>query len=602
MDFTAEGGSIGDVTFGSVYAEAGLSASLDYMTFEVYADQNVGDVTFGDITMINNNAHSEVDFDLYITAGDNGSGDIGNLTVGNLTAMASGSNEYSADIEIYAEGENVGDVTIGDIMVSALAGTEDATGTDVSASVSVDITALTGEIGDITIGNVTATATNSNEAYVNLYFEGEGSTDTDGNVGSFTMGNISLESHGILMSNDDHAFVGEDAQADVDEYQDRDGAGDQDGEAILYIDLSADDDLGSIVIGDIDLTVSAGGWAEVSLDGYDLGAEDTVEIGTITFNNVNVTTTYTEQYVAGTSDDLNGDGISEGGADSGPTYDTYSDTAVYQSAANVIMDLGAADVELAVNVVGDGSVGFVSTPFDPSNDLPEGNYLGITTDGDIKLDIEFNVTVAATDTYTIGDVTQNFDDQGGEGIAAGDIELGTVDYSGYVLTGSQTDTQYIDVSSYAGNITIIGSGRDDVITSNGNATTYTGGAGDDTFNIDDLNLGLTADYTADEVAYHTVTDFAAGPDNGDVLGIGFSLDANDYAEETASSFDQFIAVALEAMSDPDENAQVVSVQVGDDVWVAIDDDDDDEIDTIIKLVGVDLDDLNVPDFESGIWA
>jgi len=53
------------------------------------------------------------------------------------------------------------------------------------------------------------------------------------------------------------------------------------------------------------------------------------------------------------------------------------------------------------------------------------------------------------------------------------------------------------------------------------------------------------------------------------------------------------------MSDAIDPSQLVAVQVGDDVWIAIDEDGDEDIDTIIKLVGVSLDDFNFVDFEQG---
>ena len=89
----------------------------------------------------------------------------------------------------------------------------------------------------------------------------------------------------------------------------------------------------------------------------------------------------------------------------------------------------------------------------------------------------------------------------------------------------------------------------------------------------------------------------AGSDSDEWINLGSTVDGDDIGLGEASSFDEFISVALEAMSDPSEDARVVLVQVGDDVWVAVDDDDDDDIDTIIKLVGVDLGDINEFDFE-----
>jgi hypothetical protein len=173
----------------------------------------------------------------------------------------------------------------------------------------------------------------------------------------------------------------------------------------------------------------------------------------------------------------------------------------------------------------------------------------------------------------------------------GTISLGTVDYSNH--TGGAA----IDVSPYAGNIHVIGSAGADTITSNVESDTLTGGNGTDAFVITDQAqtvTDLTGFHSAEIV---TITDFKAGPTFAETI----SVDAEHttvayYSEKTAASADAAFTLALATMSDPTQQSDVVAVQVGGDVYVFIDQDGGNDVDTIVKLSGVSNAALNFADF------
>jgi len=594
-------GSVGDVTVGAVDVILDDNADFDYVYVSIDAGTGVGDVTLGDVSLVNNNG----DYDaVYTVYADVTSGDIGDITIGDVVATVTGSRDYSAAMynDFDATGA-IGNITVGDVSLFAggagVTAARQDNGAYFSLSASVDASfSEDASIGDVTLGNISVMATDSNEAQydirINAYAAYSASTTSStapsATIGDVTIGNISVSSSGRVLS------AAERGSQSVADYQNRNDstAGQADqvayAEADIRFDTSVTDtavggedsagDIGDVTIGDITVEASLGGEVYVYVDANDMTGDDVLTVGDITFINSTETVDY------------------------GGTVGTET----YYNSAHVIIDAGAANVSLGVNVDGDGTVGFSANPADGSGaGGPVGNYLEVVTDGDVKLDIDFDVSVSATDVYTVAGVHQNFVNQTGAAIAEGDITLGTVDYSGYVLTGSASTTQDIDLTAYAGDMTIIGTSRNDDIRGSrltddeGDAytMTVTGGDGDDDFYMHSLGLDITVDSTLDDVAYHTIMDFQAGPDSDDLLRIDAFISDDEWAEEEAGSFDEFIAVALDAMSDAIDPSQLVAVQVGDDVWIAIDEDGDEDIDTIIKLVGVSLDDFNFVDFEQG---
>ena len=167
----------------------------------------------------------------------------------------------------------------------------------------------------------------------------------------------------------------------------------------------------------------------------------------------------------------------------------------------------------------------------------------------------------------------------------GTITLGDIDYSAYGAAAS------IDVSGYEGAGSIIGSDFADTITDNDGTNVLTGGDGADIFSFVAANANIT-EATADKI-----TDFVSGLDTiqFDVSGAD-TFDASTYYEGTYASFAAFMAGAATQMtSSPEDN--LIAGQVGSDVWLAIDLDGGDAVDTVIQLSGVNISTLNFADFD-----
>jgi hypothetical protein len=207
-----------------------------------------------------------------------------------------------------------------------------------------------------------------------------------------------------------------------------------------------------------------------------------------------------------------------------------------------------------------------------------------TYTGDITINnLVVDVTATATGVYDISDLLVGV-------LTTGDLTLGTVDYSGYSYTGGSTGVD-IDVSGYLGDIVVIGSDQDDTITDNTETNTLTGNDGADVFSfvyVDADGVGLSL------AAADVITDFVHGEDVIELDTTAAST-ADAYYEGTATTFAEFKTLAETQMtSSPEDN--VVAVQVGSDVYVAVDMDDNDEIDTVIVLTGVSTSSLNFADF------
>jgi len=226
------------------------------------------------------------------------------------------------------------------------------------------------------------------------------------------------------------------------------------------------------------------------------------------------------------------------------------------------------------------------------------NYEGSITIGDINLSTAFldakdnksfvaaYVNLDASDedgdgntaNITIGDITVS----GGDGIidnfatltgwlqlsADDDITIGTINYSGY---GADAD---LDISGFTTVTAVIGSANDDTITvGKQTATQLTGGAGADTFVIDTT-------YDAKTLAtIHKILDFSNA--QGDMIDAGITPpDATEYGEGSYANFDAFLTSADAA------NKHIYVGLVGSDGFVAIDNNGDNTVDSVIMLVGL----------------
>jgi hypothetical protein len=212
------------------------------------------------------------------------------------------------------------------------------------------------------------------------------------------------------------------------------------------------------------------------------------------------------------------------------------------------------------------------------------NVGNATYTGDITLNnLVVDVTATATGAYDISDLLVGV-------LTTGDITLGTIDYSGYSYTGGSTGVD-INVAGYLGDIVVIGSDQDDVITDNDETNVLTGNGGADTFSfvyVDADGVGLSL------AAADVITDFEHGVDVIELDTTSAST-ADQYYEGTAATFAEFKTLAETQMtSSPEDN--VVAIQVGNDVYVAVDMDNEDEIDTVIVLTGASITTLNFADF------
>jgi hypothetical protein len=201
------------------------------------------------------------------------------------------------------------------------------------------------------------------------------------------------------------------------------------------------------------------------------------------------------------------------------------------------------------------------------------------------------------------------------GVSANTISIDTVTYANFVLTGTSADltgvldgvAMTIDVSTF--NVAnVIGSAYNDMIIMSPIPGMATGGDGDaDQFDFsNNVQLDATTTTSVTVAMAYAIADFGAGNTFGEKIFTGSdTFDIAHYAEKTqnadhtaVTTFEQAAQAALDAMSDPTLQADIVSVKLGGDVYVFVDQDGNDDIDLIIQLVGVDINKLNFADFGS----
>lgn len=172
-------GTAGAVHLGDQVATLGVSAT-NYFYNYVYGTYGVDSVTVGNITGDASKLSGYFYDYNYFSAT---SGDLGNVSVGNVTLLAGKS--ATADAYVYAVGEtSVGTVTVGNV-------TESAVGANASANFSVTsyVSSAAGSAGAMTIGNVSLTA-NGASAYNWFYASQSGAAGATG--GLLTVGNVSI--------------------------------------------------------------------------------------------------------------------------------------------------------------------------------------------------------------------------------------------------------------------------------------------------------------------------------------------------------------------------------------------------------------------------
>jgi len=577
---TTDTATIGDLTVGDVNATLAIGA---YLSVDVEASNTngggVGNVAVGDVTVVADDGAS-FDYSLSVTA----TGDVGSVTVGDVdvTLGVAGRGYFSLTVT----GADIGTVDIGDqnwnvgvdstanqgwwmgIYADGDIGSVGRGDTDVvlGAEASMTYAALsvtaTGDIGSVAKGDsswVLGEGAYASYDYLDVFASGD--------IGTVTQGDLDV-TVGVdaTYTNSNYLSVTASGTVDTVTMGDITAQVNAGGDFYFYVSVSGDDGVGAVTVGDISLTTEGGDSAQVWVEVDSTGGD----IGSVTVGDIELVASDTA--VASFSLDVNAtagalDSLSIGNVDLSVTVSSTVNVNILATAA-LLTD---ADITIdAFTLHGSGAYAF---------------HVGNATyTGDITLNnLVVDVTATATGAYDVSDLLVGV-------LTTGDLTLGTVDYSGYSYTGGSTGVA-IDVSGYLGDIVVIGSDQDDVITDNDETNVLTGNDGADVFSfvaMDANNVGLSL------AAADVITDFEHGVDVIE-LDTTVASTADQYFEGTAATFAAFVTMAKAQMtSAPEDN--VVAVQVGSDVYVAVDMNDGDKIDTVIVLTGASITTLNFADF------
>ncbi len=590
-------GKVGNIGYGNVDVKVGENSQVDY--FYISASASTGDVgnfTVGNVTVdLDNGAYLDGDasdaeeggFDVYAY------NSIGNVTIGNQTVNAATDADFGIgeDFEhhFYADNGSIGAVNLGAVALNAIGEDADidldtyfwaedsiksvkmgnvamaASGEDADSDYEVFISS-DGEIGDITVGNVSASAVGEDaNGEANFYVW------ADNDIGNVKFGNI------VVNAENEHApdVVWGSANATVD------------------ITITGSSDIGNITVGSVTMT-AVGEDADSDFDlRIGTGNGDLLEnIGDITIGNLSL-------MASGSSADVDAQiyADSESG-DIGLMKVGNIDITV----ANTEEAQEAATVSLTIDTYGDLTVGNISltqgdmtdwgandsTTFSEWNDADMYAYVeldswnGDLVVGDITVTGGYLTSVSDDDNDNYGYLGWDVTDSDGNWLhlyADGTITVGNIDYSGYERFAT------IDVSEWLGAANIKASQGGSDITDNAGQNTITLGDGADTVYL--LNSNGDKDVTVAANA-DVIIDFDAAED---LIDLEFSWD--EYAEDESGSittYGGFLAAADTADKD------IYAIKVGSDIWVALDSDDDNTVDFVVKLAG--LSTISESDFTS----
>lgn len=561
----ATNGSIGNFSFGDLVVNLADNASVSDLLYVSIDADGIGDITFGDhlVTLADASRTSydsvtidiagdigEVTFgDIIYTLGDGGytesgvyrgiyaDGDIGDVAFGDVKMIAGSGASFTSswDITVSATG-NIGNVTFGNLVLD---------GSNVGTTMEMYLELTADDIGTITLGDVLVSNVNDANSASNLYASLTVDIDATDLVGGLEIGDVTLIADGNV------SVTVSGSTSTTYTY---------DGDAYFYVFVSGND-LGDVQIGDISISAKDDGdYAEMQLF-----TTITDDIGDVIVGDISMLASH-----ANATAFLNLE-LDEGGLGGIATVGNVSFEAVDTGRVQVAIDAGAADVTIeSITIKGDGTAAF-------------GAEYALTVTGDVVhvSNIVVDITAANAGLVNLANVVA--------GLNGTTETLGTVDFSGYKRTAATTVGETINVSAFDGDITVIGTGRNDTITDNDEENSLTGGAGADTFvfelhdqSIDDLIEAAAADVDV-------VEDLVA-----DVDSITLNTTGNVYIEDTASSFNEFITKALNQIAN--NNADLVAVQVGLDTWLAVNEDGGSNIDHIIQLVGVNRGDIESNDF------
>jgi hypothetical protein len=578
---TADAASAGDLTIGALSANMAIGASLDF-NVEVSNTNggDIGNVAIGDVTIVGDDGAS---FDWTLDV-DNTYADVGSVTVGDFDVTLGVDGQGYVSITI--TGEDIGTVAIGDMNWTVGVDSVSNSGWWMSVDASGDIGSVTrgdtdvvlgaeasmtyaalsvsasGDIGSVSKGDSTwvlGAGAYASYDYLAVY--------ADGDVGTVTQGDLDVTvGADATYTNSNYLSVTASGTVDSVTMGDITAMVDAGGDFYFYVSVSGDDGVGAVSVGDISLTTEGGDraevWVQVDSTGGDIGSVTIGDIELVASGTAAATFSLDVNAAAGALDSL-----SIGNVDLSSTVSSTVNVNILSTAA-LLTD---ADITIdAFTLHGSGAYVF--------------NVGNATYTGDITLNnLVVDVTATATGAYDIADLLVGV-------LTTGDITLGTIDYSGYSYTGGSTGVD-INVAGYLGDIVVIGSDQDDTITDNTETNVLTGNDGADTFSfvyVDADGVGLSL------AAADVITDFEHGVDVIELDTTSAST-ADQYYEGTAATFAAFKTLAETQMtSSPEDN--VVAIQVGSDVYVAVDMDNEDEIDTVIVLTGASITTLNFADF------
>jgi hypothetical protein len=637
---TADSG-LGNVTVGNISLTSGDTsyASAMYAYVELTGQASIGDLTVGDIT---------------ITAGDSSTGSVEN--VGYLNVFAEGNG--NGDNDITTGLVSVGDVSytlgrdtsyIGYISNYALVQSGDATNGGITVG---DITTLTAEnstsyvlvysnaeaalpggtatVGDTTIGQIDQTVGDFGVQYARVFVSATGNDSGSASIGDISIAGfsaslgVSAEAELRLEVDSDNGSIGSISIGDISTTVTTGGY------SYVNIYAEADDNIGDITIGDLDLAVT-GLNGEIFAQFDYIAVDGTV--GDVSVGNIDTRATAKDanscfELVVSGETAVGNTTVGDITASSlGANTDAYAYVNIQTDSLGSVGDITVGDVSLtangssaqagfyvqAINAVSTGTITIGDLDLAVGNtDLKTDSEVWFIAEneensvivGDISL-TGLTVQNAAFDSYnalieiiangvgsdvTIGNITvtggdtiaDNFDvldftsTTGWLDVTATDkITVGNIDYSGYA-TSVSGNTVIIDLEGTQGASSIIGSNQLDTITDNKSTNTITGGSGNDTYQFVNTNTGLTL-ATADKII-----GWNAGSEDINIqyTGVGIlSYGENIGATET-TSFSDFLTNA------DDSNTSVYVGQVTEGLIAAFDYNDDGGVDSLVLLQGV----------------
>ena len=490
---TADNGAatVGNLTIGNVSVTTAGSATG--LTFYLYnsAQATKGNATAGNITMgdISVTAGDESSYPFYgyvynmAEATTTGNAKVGNITVGDIdVVLGDDLNNYgfTASFSNWASADKgtatAGNITIGDVNMAA----GNTGGTDVYLGVynRVDVS-LTGAatVGNVTIGDIEQVVGSSNDAYVYISSTADAAKGK-ATVGSVSVGDLSgnvtldgylwheidVRASGTVASGD---AVGNVSVGDINYY----GQPGADVNFSMNIN-SVKGSVGTVTIGDVEMSVDATGSVDLSLDVIASTTIGNVTVGDITFNLGTSATidTFSVELTAGKSigNVTFGDITINGGinsSDSSAAFDVVAGTTL----GNITIG------DITVNAAKDAAFDSLTM------DFTAGKTIGNINIGD--------VTLSAAESGYIWDA-HNFTATGAIGtITYGDIAVsaGKEGYAGFSIE-ADANANAIGLSTF-GDVTLTATGQSATV----DASIWLSDTGDTPAlaTVGDINISVT---------------------------------------------------------------------------------------------------------------